>query len=89
MGRGTTVGIGLPIKGGIVENTGGRLVVTGVSTVGATVAVLGGENSHRLPAKGGLQAQSVPSATPPFKHSGKATNTTTIKVIRFRYILCT
>ena len=85
MGRGTTVGIGLPIKGGIVENTGGRLVVTGVSTVG----VLGGENSQRLPAKGGLQAQSVPSATPPFKHSGKATNITTIKVIRFRYILCT
>ena len=80
MGRGITVGMGLPIKGGIVENTGGRSVVTGVSTGGRTGGPAGGAegmaagwNSHLLPAKGGLQAQSVPSAIPPFKQSGNAT----------------
>ena len=72
MGRGTTVGIGLPIKGGIVENTGGRLVVTGVSTGGRRGGPAAGWNSHLLPAKPGAQSQSVPSAMPPFKQSGNA-----------------
>ena len=73
MARGTTVGIGLPIKGGIVENTGGRLVVTCVSTGGRRGGPAAGWNSHLLPAKPGAQSQSVPSAIPPFKQSGNAT----------------